>query len=48
MHHPELRKNQLFINNHNLTFTEKAHEYGLDDDGYTTHASFLIMIWTEI
>jgi hypothetical protein len=40
MHHPELRKNQLFINNHDLTFTEKAHEYGLDNDGYTTHASF--------
>jgi hypothetical protein len=35
-----LRKNQLFINNHNLTFTEKAAEYGLDNDGYTTHASF--------
>lgn len=35
-----LRRNQLFINNHDLTFTEKATEYGLDDDGYTTHASF--------
>ncbi|MGL1654850.1 FG-GAP repeat domain-containing protein, partial [Vibrio parahaemolyticus] len=35
-----LRKNQLFINNHDLTFTEKAAEYGLDNDGYTTHASF--------
>lgn len=40
MMHPELRKNQLFINNHNLTFTERAAEYGLDNDGYTTHASF--------
>lgn len=37
---PGLRKNQLFINNHNLTFSEKAAEYGLDNDGYTTHASF--------
>lgn len=35
-----LRKNQLFINNHNLTFTEKASEYGLDNDGYSTQASF--------
>ena len=35
-----LRKNQLFINNHDLTFTERASEYGLDNDGYTTHASF--------
>jgi len=40
MMHPELRKNQLFINNHNLTFTESAAAYGLDNDGYTTHASF--------
>ena len=35
-----LRKNQLFINNHNLTFTEKAAEYGLDDSGYSTQAAF--------
>eukprot|EP00611_Tribonema_gayanum_P013441 TRINITY_DN24385_c0_g1_i1.p1 TRINITY_DN24385_c0_g1~~TRINITY_DN24385_c0_g1_i1.p1 ORF type:complete len:212 (+),score=11.45 TRINITY_DN24385_c0_g1_i1:1-636(+) len=35
-----LRKNKLYINNKNLTFTEKAAEYGLDNDGYTTHASF--------
>ncbi len=35
-----LRKNQLFINNKNLTFTEAATAYGLDDMGYTTHASF--------
>lgn len=33
-------KNELFINNGNLTFTEKAADYGLDDDGFTTHASF--------
>lgn len=36
-----LRKNQLFINNHDLTFTEKAAEYGLDDPGYSTQAAFL-------
>jgi hypothetical protein len=32
--------NKLFINNHDLTFTEKAAEYGLDEKGYTTHAAF--------
>ncbi|HMK19688.1 MAG TPA: VCBS repeat-containing protein [Chitinophagaceae bacterium] len=32
--------NKLFINNHDLTFTEKAKEYGLDEKGYTTHAAF--------
>ncbi|MES2516900.1 MAG: CRTAC1 family protein, partial [Bacteroidota bacterium] len=41
-----LRKNQLFINNHNLNgssprFSEKASEYGLDDSGYSTQAAFL-------
>src|SRR5882724_128043 len=35
-----LRKNQLFINNQNLTFTERAKEYSLDEMGYTTQASF--------
>jgi enediyne biosynthesis protein E4 len=34
------RKNLLFINNHDLTFTEKAAEYGLDDEGFSTQASF--------
>jgi hypothetical protein len=37
---PDLRKNQLYINNHNLTFTDSATEYGLDNNGYTTQASF--------
>lgn len=32
--------NELFINNGDLTFTESAASYGLDEDGYTTHASF--------
>lgn len=40
MFNPELRKNQLFINNHDLTFTESAAKYGLDNDGYSTQASF--------
>jgi hypothetical protein len=35
-----LKKNQLFINNHDLTFAESAKEYGLDNDGYSTQASF--------
>lgn len=40
MMQPLLRKNQLYINNKNLTFTEQAAAFGLDNDGYTTHASF--------
>ncbi|PSR12439.1 MAG: RNA-binding protein [Bacteroidetes bacterium] len=32
--------NELFINNGDLTFTEKAAAYGLDQRGYTTHAAF--------
>jgi enediyne biosynthesis protein E4 len=38
---PEKRKNQLLINNKNLTFTDKAGEMGIADQGYTTHAVFL-------
>lgn len=34
------QKNELFINNGNLTFTEKADEYNLADTGITTHAAF--------
>jgi enediyne biosynthesis protein E4 len=34
------RKNLLFINNGDLTFTESASTYGLDDPGYSTQASF--------
>ena len=34
------RKNLLYINNHNLTFTESAAKYGLADMGYSTQASF--------
>ena len=32
--------NELWINNGNLGFTEKAKEYGLNESGYTTHAAF--------
>lgn len=39
----ENRKNELFINNGDLTFSDKADEYGLADDGYSTHASFFDM-----
>ncbi|MEB2786619.1 FG-GAP-like repeat-containing protein [Algoriphagus persicinus] len=33
-------KNKLYINNGDLTFTEMAAAYGLDDSGYSTHAAF--------
>ena len=33
-------RNELYINNKNLTFTESAANYNLNDSGYTTHASF--------
>jgi hypothetical protein len=32
--------NDLYINNGDLTFTEKAAEYNLDKTGFSTHASF--------
>ncbi len=34
------RRNELYINNHDLTFTEKAIEYGLADEGCSTQAIF--------
>ncbi|WP_254089142.1 VCBS repeat-containing protein [Dawidia soli] len=34
------RKNLLFINNHDLTFTEQAAQYGIADDSYSTQAAF--------
>ena len=37
----EKRANQLFINNGNLTFTDKAKEMGVADEGYTTQSAFL-------
>ncbi|MDP9081084.1 MAG: VCBS repeat-containing protein [Bacteroidota bacterium] len=33
-------KNQLYINNHDNTFTESAAKYGLDFEGFSTQASF--------
>lgn len=32
--------NDLYINNGDLTFTEKAHDYNLAKTGFTTHATF--------
>ena len=37
---PDKRKNLLYINNKNNTFSEQAGSYGLDDSGYSTHATF--------
>lgn len=36
----EDRKNELFINNGDLTFTERAEEFGIADSGYSIHAAF--------
>lgn len=36
----EDRKNELFINNGDLTFTEQAEAFGIADSGYSIHASF--------
>ena len=38
--HGGRRENELFINNGDLTFTDRAAEYGLDDRGFSTHAVF--------
>jgi hypothetical protein len=38
---PAQRRNSLFINKGDLTFEDRAHDYGLDDDSYSTQASFL-------
>jgi enediyne biosynthesis protein E4 len=40
---PEKRKNLLYINNKDLTFTEMAVEVGLADAGHTTMAAFFDM-----
>ncbi|MDN5200669.1 VCBS repeat-containing protein [Fulvivirgaceae bacterium BMA10] len=37
---PLLRKNKLYINNGDLTFTESASKYGLDDSGRSRQAVF--------
>ena len=36
----QLRKNQLFINNKNLTFTEQAAAFKINDPGYSIQANF--------
>ncbi len=36
----ENRHNELFINNGDLTFSEKSKEYGLDIEGLSIHAAF--------
>ncbi|MGO4820396.1 MULTISPECIES: VCBS repeat-containing protein [unclassified Flavobacterium] len=36
----ENQNNELFINNGNLSFTEKAEDYNLADTGITTHTAF--------
>lgn len=38
---PDLRRNKLYINNGDETFTECASRYGLDDSERTRHATFL-------
>jgi hypothetical protein len=40
---PEDRKNQLYINNKDLTFTESAMAYGLADAGFSSQAVFFDM-----
>ncbi|MEX0770479.1 MAG: VCBS repeat-containing protein, partial [Balneolaceae bacterium] len=35
-----VRHNQLFINNGDLTFTDRSEEFGLDEMGLSTHAVF--------
>lgn len=37
---PETRKNILYINNQDGTFTDRAAEYGLDDPSFSTQAYF--------
>lgn len=39
----EPRRNQLYINNQDLTFTESAEKYGLADVGFSTQAVFFDM-----
>ncbi len=43
MHTEEYRTNQLFINNGDLTFTEQASLYGLDDHSFSSQAYFFDM-----
>ena len=38
---PKLRRNKLYINNRDNTFTEEAEQYGVEDIQRTRHATFL-------
>jgi hypothetical protein len=38
---PELRKNKLYINNGDETFTERSEKFGLDNSERTRHATFI-------
>jgi len=38
---PDGRRNKLYINGGDLSFTEQAKQYGLDDPSYSTQAYFL-------
>ena len=40
---PTDRKNKLFINNKDLTFTESASEYGIADKGFSSQSVFFDM-----
>jgi enediyne biosynthesis protein E4 len=42
-HHPDpkVRADFVYINNKDLTFTEKALDLGINDQAYTTHVAFL-------
>jgi hypothetical protein len=40
---PSDRKNKLFVNNKDLTFTESAQQYGLADGGFSSQAVFFDM-----
>lgn len=37
---PNRRANELYLNNGDLTFTERASEYGINDTGFTTQSVF--------
>ncbi|MEM7656206.1 MAG: CRTAC1 family protein, partial [Bacteroidota bacterium] len=39
-HQPELRRNELYINQKDGTFVEQAEKYGVDHDARTRHATF--------
>ena len=40
-HQPEIRRNKLYINNGDSTFTESSKEWGVDNSERTRHATYL-------